>query len=93
MTTGTVHSSFREGAVYHNLIDAFNSVPVVIIYLLAMGMLGFHLWHGVWSLFQTLGFSQPRRRSFGRWFATIFTVLVVLGFVAVPLAILSGGVK
>jgi succinate dehydrogenase / fumarate reductase, cytochrome b subunit len=93
MTTGTVHSDFREGAVYHNLIVAFSAAPVAIVYLLAMGMLGFHLWHGVWSLFQTLGFSQPRRRSFGRWFATIFTLLVVLGFAAVPLAILSGGVK
>jgi len=93
MTTGTVHPDFRDGAVYHNLIVAFSSAPVAIVYLLAMGMLGFHLWHGVWSLFQTLGFSQPRRRSFGRWFATIFTLLVVLGFAAVPLAILSGGVK
>jgi len=93
MTTGTVHSDFREGAVYHNLIVAFTAAPVAIVYLLAMGMLGFHLWHGVWSLFQTLGFSQPRHRSLGRWFATIFTLLVVLGFAAVPLAILSGGVK
>jgi len=93
MTTGTVHSDFQEGAVYHNLIVAFSAWPVAIIYLAAMGMLGFHLWHGVWSLFQTLGSSQPRHRSLGRWFATIFTLLVVLGFAAVPLAILSGGVK
>jgi succinate dehydrogenase / fumarate reductase cytochrome b subunit len=93
MTTGTVHSDFREGAVYHNLIVAFSDAPVAIVYLLAMGMLGFHLWHGVWSLFQTLGVSQPKRRSFGRWFATVFTLLVVLGFTAVPLAILIGGVK
>lgn len=87
MTTGTVHSSFREGEVYHNLIDAFSSAVVVIIYVVAMIMLAFHLWHGVWSMFQTLGSSQPRHRSFGRWFATIFTLVVVLGFTAVPLAI------
>jgi len=92
MTTGTVHPSFQEGNVYHNLIDAFSSVAVVVIYLLAMAMLALHLWHGVWSLFQTLGFSQPRHRSFGRWFATIFTLLVVLGFAAVPLAIYFGAV-
>lgn len=93
MTTGTVHWEFREGMVYHNLITAFTSLPVVIAYVLAMVMLGFHLWHGVWSLFQTLGFSQPRHGSLGRWFATIFTLLVVLGFTAVPLAIFSGAVK
>jgi succinate dehydrogenase / fumarate reductase, cytochrome b subunit len=93
MTTGTVHSDFREGEVFRNLIEAFSSAPVVIIYVLAMGMLAFHLWHGIWSLFQTLGFSQPRRRSFGRWFATVFTLLVVLGFVAVPVAIFAGFVE
>ncbi len=93
MTTGTVHRDFREGFVYHNLIVAFTAAPVAIVYLLAMGMLGFHLWHGVWSLFQTLGVGQSRHHSLGRWFATIFTLLVVLGFAAVPLAILSGGVK
>jgi succinate dehydrogenase / fumarate reductase cytochrome b subunit len=93
MTTGTVHSDFREGAVYHNLIVAFSAAPVAVIYMAAMAMLGLHLWHGVWSLFQTLGFSQPRYGSPGRWFATIFTLLVVLGFAAVPLGILFGGVK
>ena len=58
--------------------------------MLFRSMLGFHLWHGVWSMFQTLGSSQPKHESFGRWFATIFTLLVVLGFTAVPLAIYSG---
>ncbi len=67
--------------------------PVAIIYVLAMGMLGFHLWHGVWSLFQTLGVSQSRHDSLGRRFATVFTLVVVLGFAAVPLAIVSGVVK
>jgi succinate dehydrogenase / fumarate reductase, cytochrome b subunit len=93
MTTGTVHSSFREGAVYQNLITAFRSVTVVVIYLLAMAMLALHLWHGIWSVFQTLGASQPRYLSFGRRFATVFTVVVVLGFSAVPLVILAGVIK
>jgi succinate dehydrogenase / fumarate reductase cytochrome b subunit len=93
MTTGTVHSSFREGAVYDNLTSAFSSAVVVVIYVVAMIMLGFHLWHGVWSMFQTLGFSQTRHGTVARHFATVFTLLVVLGFIAVPLAIFSGAVK
>jgi succinate dehydrogenase / fumarate reductase cytochrome b subunit len=93
MTTGTVHSSFHEGAVYQNLIGAFQSVPVAVIYLLSMAMLALHLWHGVWSVFQTLGFSQPRYLSLGRRVATVFTIVVVLGFSAVPLAILAGLIK
>ena len=54
-----------------------------------MAMLGFHLWHGVWSLFQTLGGNQPRYDSLRPRLATVFTLVVVLGFAAVPLAILA----
>jgi succinate dehydrogenase / fumarate reductase, cytochrome b subunit len=68
-------------------------VPVAIIYVLAMVALGFHLWHGVWSLFQTLGAEQARYQSLGRRVATVFTLVVVLGFIAVPLLIASGFVK
>ena len=56
-----------------------------------MVVLAFHLWHGVWSLFQTLGLPAGTGR-FGRRFATVFT-LVVVGFAAVPLAVLAGFVK
>jgi succinate dehydrogenase / fumarate reductase cytochrome b subunit len=93
MTTGTVHSSFHEGEVYRNLVTAFRSVTVAVIYLLSMAMLALHLWHGVWSVFQTLGASQPRYLSLGRRFATIFTIVVVLGFSAVPLVILAGLIR
>jgi succinate dehydrogenase / fumarate reductase cytochrome b subunit len=93
MTTGTVHPSFREGAVYENLTTAFRSIPVAIIYILAMMMLALHLWHGTWSLFLTLGAEPARYRSFGRRFATAFTLVVVLGFTAVPLAALAGFLK
>jgi succinate dehydrogenase cytochrome b subunit len=87
LTIGTAHSDFREGEVYHNLTAAFRSLPVVLIYLLGLAALSLHLWHGVWSMFQTLGVAQTRYHSFGRRFATIFTLLVVLGFAAVPLAL------
>jgi succinate dehydrogenase / fumarate reductase cytochrome b subunit len=93
MTTGTVHPDFHEGTVYANLVTGLRSVPVALFYVLAMAALAFHLWHGVWSMFQTLGLSQPRYRSFGRRFATAFTLLVCLGFAAVPLAVMFGIVK
>lgn len=89
MTTGTVHPSFEEGKVYHNLTTGLSGI-VGLIYIVAMIMLAFHLWHGVWSLFQTLGLPEDRYRSLGRRFATVFTLLVTLGFIAVPLAIMAG---
>ena len=93
LTTGTVHSSFEEGDVYHNLVTGLSSPPIALFYLLAMAALALHLWHGIWSLFQTLGASQPRYDSLGRKVATVFTIVVVLGFSAVPISILAGLVK
>lgn len=95
LTTGTVHPDFQEGAVYHNLIVGLWGLRgiVGVIYIVAMIMLAFHLWHGVWSMFQTLGAPEDRYRSLGRRFATIFTILVTLGFASVPLAVLTGFLK
>ncbi len=92
MTTGTVHPDFQEGAVYHNLVVGLRGI-VGVIYIVAMIMLAFHLWHGVWSMFQTLGVPEERYRSLGRRFATIFTLVVTLGFVTVPLGVLTGWIK
>jgi succinate dehydrogenase / fumarate reductase, cytochrome b subunit len=95
LTTGTVHPDFQEGAVYHNLVSGLRGLGGVVgwIYVIAMIMLAFHLWHGVWSMFQTLGAPEDRYRSLGRRFATIFTILVTLGFASVPLAVLTGFLK
>jgi succinate dehydrogenase / fumarate reductase cytochrome b subunit len=93
LTTGTVHPDFLEGRVYHNLVTGLQVTWVAGFYLLALAALGFHLWHGVWSLFQSLGINQPRHGSMGRRLATLLTLVVVAGFAAVPLAVLAGMLK
>ncbi len=93
LTTGTVHPSFREGDVYHNLVAGLSVMPVAIFYIVAMACLALHVFHGVWSLFQSLGISQPRYDSFARRFATLFTIVVVGGFVIIPIAVLAGILK
>jgi succinate dehydrogenase / fumarate reductase, cytochrome b subunit len=93
LTTGTVHQDYHEGSVYQNLITGLRVPLVAIIYVAAMGMLGLHLWHGVWSMFQTLGTDQARYGSPGRRIATVFTIVVVLGFAIVPLGIAARLIK
>jgi succinate dehydrogenase / fumarate reductase, cytochrome b subunit len=93
MTTGTVHPDFEEGSVYHNLITGLGIWPVAFFYLAGLAALALHLWHGIWSLFQTLGVGQARYESLGRRFATGFTLVVVLGFAAIPICILAGILK
>lgn len=94
-TTGTIHPGFTyvSGDVYHNLVAGLSVTPVAIFYLVAMACLALHVFHGVWSLFQSLGVSQPRYDSFARRLATLFTIVVVGGFVLVPLAVLVGILK
>lgn len=90
LTIGNVHPDFIEGGVNHNLVVGLRVVPVMVFYIVAMVCLGFHLWHGVWSLTQTLGLAHPRYDGLRRNLALCFTLVVVLGFVAVPIGVFAG---
>ena len=90
LTAGRVHVDFKHGDVYHNLITAFQNPLVAGVYILAVSALGFHLYHGLWSMFQSLGWSGPRLDVFRRQFAAAFAVIVTAGFVSVPIAIFTG---
>jgi succinate dehydrogenase / fumarate reductase cytochrome b subunit len=90
LTVGSVHPAFHEGRVYDNVVLGFQVWPVAVFYMLAIIALGFHLYHGVWSFFQTLGWNHPRFNEYRRGFATIFAIGVSAGFIAVPVAVLAG---
>jgi succinate dehydrogenase / fumarate reductase cytochrome b subunit len=92
-TLGTVHGSFIPGDVYHNVVTGFQVWPVAVFYMVAMLALGFHLWHGVWSMLQSLGLSHPRWNALRRAFATIFTTVVIGGNLSFPIAVLAGWVR
>ena len=89
-TFGNAHPSFVRGDVYHNLIAGFRSRAVSGVYIAAMLALGLHLYHGVWSMMQTLGLSHPRFDSLRHAFATLVAVVVVAGNISFPVAVLTG---
>ena len=93
LTTGTVHQSFIEGDAYHNFVAGFQSVPVSLFYIFAMILLGLHLRHGVWSMFQTLGVSHPRYIRMAHVGAWVFAAVIVIGNISFPLAVLAGILK
>jgi succinate dehydrogenase / fumarate reductase cytochrome b subunit len=93
MTTGTVHPQFEEGRVFHNLVTGLQVPLVALFYVFAMAALSFHVWHGFWSMLQTVGASHPRYNPLRKKLAILFTVLVCGGFAAVPLAVLAGVIK
>jgi succinate dehydrogenase / fumarate reductase cytochrome b subunit len=92
-TTGNLHPNFVEGDVYHNFVAGFRVIPVSAFYILAMLALGLHLYHGVWSMLQTLGLSHPRWNPLRKAFATAMTAIVVLGNISFPIAVLLGVIR
>jgi succinate dehydrogenase / fumarate reductase cytochrome b subunit len=92
-TTGTIHpGQFVELRAYENVIGGFTA-PFAIFYIVAMLLVRAHLSHGVWSMFQSVGFSHPRYSPMLKKFSFLFSWLLVAGFIAVPLAVLTGILK
>ena len=56
---------FVRGDPYNNLVYSFERVPVAIVYILAIIALAFHMYHGAWSMFQSLGINNPKYNARG----------------------------
>jgi succinate dehydrogenase / fumarate reductase, cytochrome b subunit len=89
-TTGTVHSDFEYASVYRNVVIGFQSVPVSLFYLVAVGSLSLHLYHGIWSVFSTLGVQNPKVTRLRRPLAAGLSILLFVGYAAVPLGVMAG---
>ena len=90
LTTGTLHPGlFIEGNVYHNVVSGFQVWYVALAYIVANALLGFHLYHGLWSLFQTVGANHPTYERFRRIFATVFAVIIAGCNISIPTAVLT----
>lgn len=92
-TVGAVHPSFDPHDIYHNVTVAFRNPLVALFYIVVMAFIGLHLWHGVWSMFQTLGLNNRGRTRFWGGLAMVVSIVVAVGFITVPLAILVGIVR
>jgi succinate dehydrogenase / fumarate reductase cytochrome b subunit len=97
-TTGQAHPNFSRDAagnvdVYRNFVTGFSVWWVSAIYIIANLALGLHLYHGVWAMFGSLGLTNRRFEAWRRNFATVFALLITLGNVSFPLAVLTGIVR
>jgi succinate dehydrogenase / fumarate reductase cytochrome b subunit len=92
-TVGTAHPNFVEGDPYHNVVAGFHNPVVVLFYLIAMAVVGLHLYHGIWSSGRSLGVSSPSPRPLRRTLALVLALLVWLGFSVIPIAVYAGVVR
>lgn len=94
-TAGYIHpeATFIEGDVYHNLVTGFQVWWVSAWYIFAICLLGMHLRHGLWSMFQSVGLAHPLHTPALKKAAFVIAVVIVLGYIAIPISIWWGVVK
>jgi succinate dehydrogenase / fumarate reductase cytochrome b subunit len=90
LTLGTVHPDFSPTDVYANVIYGFRQWPVSLAYAVAIGLLCLHLNHGIYSMFQTLGIAHPRYTPAIRSAAAALSILIFIGYVSIPAAVMTG---
>jgi succinate dehydrogenase / fumarate reductase cytochrome b subunit len=89
-TTGQVHPDYQHVKPFHNVIVGFSQPGAAIFYIVANILLAVHLYHGVWSFFQTMGWDHPRFGPWRRWFAIAAAAIIGAANVSIPLAVLTG---
>jgi succinate dehydrogenase / fumarate reductase, cytochrome b subunit len=82
-----------EGDVYHNVVTGFQVWWVSLWYIFAVCLLGIHLRHGLWSMFQSIGYNHPRHTPLLKKAAFVIALLITLGYISIPIAVLAGFVK
>ena len=90
---GYAPGQYRPMSVYRNVVMGFSVWYVSAFYIAAMIALGLHMYHGVWSMFQTLGVNNARTDRFYRALATVSSLAVAVGNISVPIAVLAGVVR
>ncbi|MEJ8755799.1 succinate dehydrogenase cytochrome b subunit [Pontibacter sp. H259] len=71
--------------LYSEVVLAFKNPIYVALYVIAMVALAYHLIHGFQSAFQSLGLTHKKYTPFIQKFGYAFSVLICLGFAAIPL--------
>lgn len=80
----------HPGDVYRNVVEAFQNPLISGVYIAGNLALGFHLFHGIYSAFQSLGVNHPRINSYRRDFSVALCALITIGNLSFPISVLAG---
>lgn len=91
LTVGAVNPDFDKGGPYHNVVADFQVWWINLIYIVGVLMVGLHINHGFWSAAQTLGLRRrPGRDLALRVGGSTLAAAITLGFLAVPVGVMTG---
>ena len=89
-TLGVVNPGYQEGKVFQNVVHSFENPLIAGFYIFSMALLCTHLFHGAWSMLQTLGIGSPRYTPFLKTLAGGLSIVIFLGFISIPISVLLG---
>jgi len=93
LTWGFANPEFVRGDVYNNVVASLTQPAVALLYLIAQFALAFHIYHGAWSLWQSLGSVNARYKVIRRYVAVAFAATVFIGNSAIVLAVWTGNIS
>jgi succinate dehydrogenase / fumarate reductase cytochrome b subunit len=77
---------------YYDVVVYFFSIWwYAILYVIAMGFLGYHLNHGFQSAFQTFGWNHNKYFPLIKKIGTVYAIIMAFGFASMPIYFLLGG--
>jgi succinate dehydrogenase / fumarate reductase cytochrome b subunit len=89
LSLGLVNPHFEAGRPYQNVVVDFQVWWINLIYIVAVVLVGLHIQHGFASAARTLGSANTTIQFMG----TAIAALITIGFLAVPLAVMTGLVR
>jgi len=90
LTWGTTNPDFSRGDPYSNMIASFERIPVAALYIVANLALVPHIYHGAWSLFQSIGINNLRFNKWRRYLAVGVAGVILVGNLSFPIAVQLG---
>jgi succinate dehydrogenase / fumarate reductase cytochrome b subunit len=90
LTAGAANPGFVRGEVFRNTVATFERWYVSAFYILANAALCLHLYHGIWSMAQTLGANRPKYDAALRNLSKTLALVIFVGFISVPVAVMAG---
>jgi succinate dehydrogenase / fumarate reductase cytochrome b subunit len=89
LSFGLVNPRFAAGRPYRNVVVDFQVWWINLIYIVAVVLVGLHIQHGIASAARTLGSANIKIQVVG----TAIAAFITLGFIAVPIGVMTGLVR
>lgn len=90
LTWGWFNEDYIRGDVYFNMTESMSNLPIALIYVVANVALAIHVFHGAWSLFQSLGINNPKYNPARRLFAVAIALFILVVNVSFPIMVQAG---